>query len=142
MKILYVIPNLNVGGVSRVVNDLATGTLDKGYNVTILTLNEHDKAVYISDRIKVIEAHIKSKKSLLTGILKISKIINSEKPDIIHSHTVYAHLFTRAASIFSKKTKYIASEHGTMNHALSKAIGFKLMKKTNFLSHLITNVSQ
>lgn len=142
MKILYVIPNLNVGGVSRVVNDLATGMLEKGYDVTILTLNEHDKLVYISDRIKVIEAHIKSKKSLLTGILKISKIINSEKPDIVHSHTVYSHLFVRMASLFCSKTKYIASEHGTMNDSLSSAIGFTLMKKTNFLSNLLTNVSQ
>ncbi len=142
MKLIYVIPNLNVGGVSRVVNDLATGMLEKGHDVTILTLNEHDKAVYISERIKLIELHIKSKKSLLSGILRISKIINSEKPDIVHSHTIYSHLFVRMASLLCSETKYIASEHGTMNKSLSSAIGFILMKKTNFLSDLITNVSQ
>jgi len=142
MKILYVIPNLNVGGVSRVVTDLATGMLDKGHDITIVTLNKHEKSVYISERIKVIQACIKSKKSLLIGIFKIAKIINSEKPDIVHSHTVYSHLFVRMASLFCLKTKYIASEHGTMNETLSGAIGFNLMKKTNFLSDLLTNVSK
>lgn len=142
MKVLYVIPNLNVGGVSRIVNDLATGMQEKGYDITILTLNKHDKSVYISDKIKIIELHIQSKKSLFTGVLKIAKIINSEKPDIVHSHALYSHLFVRIASLFCSKTKYIASEHGTMNSSLSKALGFVLMRKTNFLSDLITNVSQ
>lgn len=142
MKLIYVIPNLNVGGVSRVVSDLAVGMLNKGHDVTILTLNKHDKLVQIPDAIKVIEVHIKSKKSLLRGVFEIAKIINSEKPDIVHSHTNYSHLFVRMASLFCVKAKYIASEHGTVNENLSKALGFILMKKTNFMSDLITNVSQ
>lgn len=142
MKILYILPNLNVGGVSRIVNDLATGMVAKGHEVVILTLNAQDTAVAVDQRVKILQAKITNKFDLLKGIAFIRKVINFEKPDIVHSHTVYAHLFTRAASIFSKKTKYIASEHGTMNPKLSKAIGFTLMKSTNFLSHLITNVSQ
>lgn len=142
MKVLYILPNLNVGGVSRIVNDLATGMLNKGHQVVILTLNAHDPIVKLDNRIKLIQAKIAKKSDLLKGVAFIKKVIQTEQPDIVHSHTVYAHLFTRAASIFYKKAKYIASEHGTMNHALSKGIAFKLMKKTNFLSHLMTNVSQ
>lgn len=142
MKVLYILPNLNIGGVSRIVNDLATGMVAKGHEVVILTLNAQDTAVAVDQRVKILQAKITNKFDLLKGIAFIRKVINFEKPDIVHSHTVYAHLFARAASIFSKKAKYIASEHGTMNPALSKAIGFKLMKRTNFFSDLMTNVSQ
>src|SRR5690606_4401897 len=109
MKILYVIPNLNVGGVSKIVSDLAVGMVDKGYDVTILTLNKHEKSVFIPSCIKVVQANIKSKKFLLAGILKIARIISYEKPQIVHSHTVYSHLFVRVASLFCSNRIYIAS---------------------------------
>lgn len=142
MKILYVIPNLNVGGVSKIVTELATGMAEKKYEVIILTLNKHEKQVFVYQSIKIIELNIQSKSALFSGISKLINIINFEKPDIVHSHTIYSHLFVRAATLFCKKPKYIASEHGTMNKMLSNDLGFKLMKNTNFLSDLITNVSQ
>ncbi|MBD8009239.1 glycosyltransferase [Acinetobacter pecorum] len=142
MKLLYVLPNLNVGGVSRVVNELATGMMQNEHQVIIVTLNEHYRQVRILNNIKIIELKVKYKKDLLRGILKLINIIKFEKPDIVHSHTVYSHIFVRVAKIFCTKPKYIASEHGTMNYLLSKGIGFKLMKFTNSFSDLITNVSQ
>lgn len=142
MKLLYILPNLNVGGVSRVVNELATGMVQKYHDVVIVTLNKHEKQVHVLKDIKIIELNIQDKSALFSGVSKLINIIKFEKPDIVHSHTVYSHLFVRAAAIFCKKPKYIASEHGTMNESLSKSVGFKLMRFTNFLSDLITNVSQ
>lgn len=142
MKILYVIPNLNVGGVSRIVNELATGMVQKHHDVIIVTLNRHEKQVHVFKDIKIVELNVQNKSALFSGVSKLINIIKFEKPDIVHSHTVYSHLFVRAAALFCKKPKYIASEHGTMNELLSKSFGFKLMNLTNFLSDLITNVSQ
>lgn len=142
MKILYIIPNLNVGGVSKIVHELAEGFLQRQYEIVIIALNKHEKDLIIPSNIKIIELNIKSQSDLFKGVVELLNIVKFEKPDIIHSHTVYSHLFARVISLFFKRCKYIASEHGTMNKSLSNNIAFKLMSYTNFLSDIITNVSQ
>lgn len=142
MKIMYVIPNIDIGGVSTIVNSLALGMTDNRHDVMIVALNKYENKILELEKIKIIELNICNKKMIFSGVLKLIKLINCERPDIVHSHTVYSHLFVRAASLFCGGVKYIASEHTTMDEKLSHGSGFRLMKASNFLSDLITNVSE
>lgn len=93
MKIAYITSDyLDVGGISQHIENL-TCNISNYCNVVILYItNKHNNKLEIKDNIKIY--FIKSKKNKLLRLIfypldKIIEVINLEKPDIIHFHTLF-----------------------------------------------------
>jgi len=88
MKIMQIIPTLEVGGAEIMCENLSLGLLKSGQSVTIVSLyNCHSP---ITKRMgsrgqKII--FLDKKKGIDTSLIgKLRKVLLEEKPDIIHSH--------------------------------------------------------
>lgn len=109
IKILYIYPNLNIGGAQKVVLDLINN-LDKDKFEVHLICNGGKFLEYINENINLHNLKIDKKKYILKSILQIKKIIKKEKINIAHSHHRYTTFLCRIAKINSN-LQVVHSEH-------------------------------
>ena len=71
---------MNIGGVERSFLTLSNQLLEKGHNVSIITLNQSKNLLNYDNKIEIIS--LKTSRSLLS-LFKLSKMISQKKPDIL-----------------------------------------------------------
>ena len=117
---------MNIGGVERSFLTLSNQLLEKGNNVSIITLNQSKNLLNYDNKIEIIS--LKTSRSILS-LFKLSKMLSEKKPDILISAQYYANIIAVFSSIFSKhKVKVILSERLHLSSTL---------KQYNFLKKLI-----
>ncbi|PZM07177.1 hypothetical protein DOL94_18930, partial [Acinetobacter baumannii] len=82
MKILFIIPDFSIGGVTTVVNNLVKELGKNNVETKVVTLFDGDGSnENISLRVNGLYSAIKA-------IFKLKKVIKEFKPDVIHTHTM------------------------------------------------------
>lgn len=139
MRVLIVVPDMVLGGVTTVVTNLLKQLYVLKDDVMIVSLKTIElKNIY---GFKIESLNIKNKVNFLMSSRKFAKIIKDFNPDIIHSHTIYPHLIVRLAKILHfHNIKHVCSEHTTIDS--SKGFVWYLFKVTNKYSDLVTFVSR
>ncbi|MCU4570587.1 glycosyltransferase [Acinetobacter ursingii] len=141
-KIIFVVPDLKVGGVTSIVKNISEGIANYGYEVTVITLF-NKKDLDLDKNVKIISLNINYNLiSWLFGLYNYLKIIKDIKPNVVHSHTMYSHFLTCIGAYFFKAYKLICSEHGTYMGELKFYKRMNLFRLLNTQADLITNVSQ
>lgn len=141
MKILYVVHDMFVGGVSTVVNNLMKGMKEEDHEIYIVILKSSEIDIEC-DQQNIYILNIKGKFNYISGCISLKNIISSINPDIIHSHTILSHLmvlFLKKFSFYSSKV--ICTEHSTLNEDQANSLPFLIFKKLKKEADLITFVS-
>ena len=138
MKILYVITGLGQGGAERVVCDLANSMFEKGHEVKITYLTGSVLTKPIHSEIELININLNSLMSLPLAYQKLSKVIKSYQPDIVHAHMIHANLFTRLVRIITPIKKLICTAHSANEGGKIRMFLYRI---THSLSDITTNVS-
>lgn len=134
MKVLMIVPDLVVGGVTTVVQSLDAEMRERGYYSKIICLKQTES--------NADSLNINSKFDLLLALLRLRKIILEYNPDIIHSHTIYAHLVALLYKIlFNRKMVVINTEHGSLVDDQRNNFVFKLFKIISGYTNKVTFVS-
>lgn len=139
MKILFIVPDLVVGGVTSVVLNIIRGLQKNNVDVKLVSL--FDRCDVCVDGIDHQTLGIKSFLDIPSSIKAMRKIIHSFNPNIVHSHTMYSHLLIFVCSYISKDYKLIVSDHGTYTSTLRFYKRMFLFKMMNSKADLVTNVS-
>lgn len=139
MKILYVITGLGLGGAERVVANLADEMYKRGHKVKIAYLTGDVKVKPKTKNIEIIYLGLEGWSSFFSASQKYRDLINSYKPDVVHSHMVHANIFTRLNRILKKIPKLVCTAHSSNEGGKIRMLAYKY---TNFLSNFNTNVSQ
>lgn len=131
MKILYIITLLSWGGADKYVYDLATGVKNSGHDVSVaggeVSLGD------LADKLKTQTINVLPLKNLvreinpikdLLCIGEIKRLIEMEKPDVVHLNSSKAGVIGSIAAKLSKhKTKIIYTCHGwVFNESLNPLI--------------------
>jgi len=123
MKILFVISSLTSGGAQRVLITLSNYWIEKGWDITILSILSDDKSFYIiNPNIKVIYLDKKYNNNILNilwYLYGIRKTIKSNNPMIVIPFISSINIFTLISSIGLKKTILI-SERNSFDSLTSK----------------------
>lgn len=120
-RIVFILPNLTVGGAERVISFVAQNLDPKEYNVTLLVIERNSgKSYTIGNNINTIYLN---KTRVLKAIPSLFKYIKQNKPDIVVSCLAYLNIIVGFISLFLKKPKYIARE-GTVIGARGKSKSF------------------
>lgn len=130
MKVLYLVRDLEMGGITSVVTQNAFGLEKQGCNIIIFSLREA-KFNKIGNNIKVISGHAKSKLGYLGAFIRFINIIREFSPDIIHSHHIPTHMFLQFYALIVPKSSNvkIINQHGTLNSRNGKQwIAFKMLR--------------
>lgn len=105
-KICFITPNLNMGGMERVLSILANYAIENGFSVYIVCLIDNEIHYSLSDRVNIISPSFKyqsglnNKKKVALYLFKTLKDIN---PDSILS---FSEAFNPLAIIVSKIARY------------------------------------
>jgi glycosyltransferase involved in cell wall biosynthesis len=122
MKILIFIPHMGQGGVERSFINLSKELIKKGHNVKFVCLNK----IVSAYKEELSEIKLNSRRTLFS-IIKLSKVIEYEAPDILISAQYYANIAAIISNKISKnKTKIIISERNHLTSALTK---YSLLKR-------------
>lgn len=138
MKILMVITSLGVGGAEKVVTTLADQIVDMGHEVNIAYLTGEALIVPKNKSVTVINLEVKSFRSLTGGYLKLRKLIDNFKPDVVHSHLVHANILCRTMRLSTNIPRLISSAHNTDEEGRTRFLAYRL---TDRITDISTNVS-
>lgn len=132
MKVLFLVPDLKVGGVTTIVRNIESDLKERGHEAQIISLRGESVENLAMSR----------KTDLIRALFKFNSIISKYKPDIIHSHTVFPHIIALLYKIFfNRKICIVTTEHGSFQKAHKKNIVFKLLKYLLPYSNKVTFVS-
>lgn len=138
MRILYVITGLMQGGAESTVCELADKMYEKGHEVKIAYLKGDIYTLPNNVEIELIKIGLADIFSIAKAYLKLSKLVRSYKPDVIHSHMVHANLLTRLVRIVTPMNKLISTAHSSNEGSFALMIGYRL---THNLANITTNIS-
>ena len=139
MKILMIVPDLVIGGVTTVVLNIINGLKKRNIQVKLVSLFDHCEMDI--ENIDYQTLGLQSIFDIPKSIIQMRKIIDSFKPDLVHSHTMYSNLLILACSLKNKTYKLIVSDHGTYTSNLRFYKRMYLFKILNPLADIVTNVS-
>lgn len=101
MKILYIIPSLELGGAEiLLINHINKLNLKVYKPILLIVGNKGSLVNQLHNEVDVIKINA-TKSDYLFKLPKIVLTINSIKPDVIHSHLFKANLLARFVSIFT-----------------------------------------
>ncbi len=111
LKILHVIDSLGIGGMERVVIDVANGLDPARFEQVVCCISRRGEAAdQLRDEVRCVDLG-KGEKADRLMPLKLARIIRRERPDIVHSQS-WSGVDTALAKIFAPKFKLVQSEHG------------------------------
>jgi len=130
-RIMIIVPSMRGGGSERVMSILSNNLDRKKFDITLILLKKEGQYLKdLHDDIKIIDLNVKKARY---SIIKLYKIIKSDKPDIVFSTLGYLNiLLSMLKYFFSKKIKFIARESSipSQNHSDSLfGIVMKLLYK-------------
>lgn len=138
MKILYVITGLGQGGAERVVCDLADQMRACGHKVKIAYLVGDVVTQPKHKDIELIHLGLTNALSLPKVYIKLSKLINSYQPDVVHAHMVHANILARLIRVITPMSKLITTAHSSNEGGNLRMLAYRV---THRLADLTTNVS-
>jgi len=97
-KILHVIDSLKMGGAETIMVGILRGLGD--YDHIVVTLKSGDD-FNVTKNFRTINLNITSKIDYLVSIFSLKKIIDQNKPDIVHAHLFWSTIISRFATYSS-----------------------------------------
>ncbi len=139
MRIVYVLNSLGVGGAERQALALADRMVQRGHFVAILVLGPRLIDQWPT-KTQVIHLDIsKTPFSALSGLLKARSLLREFHPDLLHSHSFHANIFTRLLKPLVPSVKVVSTVHNVYEGGWLRMFAYRL---TDFLSSRTTAVSQ
>ena len=126
MKILQILPELNIGGVERGCVDLARELTRQGHQALVISNGGRLVEKLESHGAKHIKlsVHKKSLFSILANIPKVTKILQQEQVDIVHARSRVPALIAFLACRRTG-TNFVTTCHGYYNqHSFSRVMGW------------------
>ena len=123
MKILQILPELNIGGVERGTVDLARQLLSRDQQALVISNGGSLVKELTSSGVRHIQlpVHKKSLFSILANIPKVAKIIREEKVDIVHARSripaIIAFFACRGTAAF-----FVTTCHGYYSQNLASRV--------------------
>jgi glycosyltransferase involved in cell wall biosynthesis len=107
--VVHLIPSLEVGGMERLVADLALGrTAGKTSILCLNMLGTLGEQIENDIPIEVLDIP----NNLIFATIAVYKALKKLKPDIIHCHNLQAHFFGGLCAMFLPKTQVVLTKHG------------------------------
>lgn len=140
MNIVYVITGLSMGGAERQVCLLADKMVERGHQVVLISLGSNAKNLPGNDKVTVHQLGMsKNPVSFLTTYIKLKKIIQESRPNVLHSHLFHANIICRLIKLTTNIPRLISSSHSRYEGGKMRMMLYRL---TSGLCDVITNVSQ
>lgn len=140
-KITFLITGLNYGGAETQLVRLATRLKKRGWDVQVISMISPVAYVEELERAGIPVYSLKMRRGVPDprGLFRLVKILQRERPQILHCHMVHANLLGRISRIFFKTPILICTAHNIIEGGRKREIAYRL---TDWLCDLTTQVSR
>jgi glycosyltransferase involved in cell wall biosynthesis len=139
MRIVYVLTSLGMGGAERQVLGMAGRMAARGHAVALLVLRPR-LAEQWPTTLDVVHLDIrKNPVSVLAGLLRGRRFLESFRPDLLHSHSFHANFVARLLKALGPGTLAISTVHNVYEGGRMRMLAYRL---TDGLSVCTTAVSE
>ncbi|MBI3017804.1 MAG: glycosyltransferase family 4 protein [Deltaproteobacteria bacterium] len=142
MKVLHLTTHLNVGGITSYLYQLSQGLQKIGVQTSIASSGGEYSSEFESHQIPLhlIPLNTKSELNpkLALSFLKLKKLYQKEKWDLIHAHTRVGQCLAQALSSYCK-IPYVTTFHGFYDHHLGRKLFPCLGQRTIANSHAVAS---
>jgi len=140
MRILLIVTGLHLGGAERQVVSLADRLAARGHCVAIACLVGEVEVRPDDATVELHPLHFsKTPLGLMTGILRLRRLVRQWRPDVVHSHMVHANLIARAMRLVTPVPRLICTAHSTVEGGRGVMMAYRL---TDRLADISTHVSR
>ena len=141
MRILYVLTSLGVGGAEKQAIALAERMAARGHAVALIALKHTEEEWPV--KLPVLRLNLKKTPlGILRGLQFARKFLTLFRPDILHSHTFPANIFTRLlhrpVTMRGKTPVIVNTIHNIYEGAWHRTLIYQL---TRSMAHFVTAVS-
>jgi glycosyltransferase involved in cell wall biosynthesis len=138
MRIVYVLTSLGMGGAERQVLEIARRMAARGHAVALLILRPPLAEQWPTS----LDVHhldmLKTFGSVLRGLAIAHRFLADFRPDLLHSHSFHANLFTRLLNI-SASPRVVSTIHNVYEGGWPRMFAYRL---SDFLADQTTAISQ
>jgi len=136
LRIALFIPSLSIGGVERVMLNLAAGFVKHGVSVDLVLAKAQGEYMHhIPTGVRIVDLHASR---VLRALLPLSKYLRTEKPEGLISAKDYANVVAIWAKLLAHaSTRVTVSVHTTLSRHAEHAATFKEKKVVPFLARWI-----
>lgn len=125
MNVLFIIPNLRIGGAEKMLVELIPQMKQEGVECSVLLFDRestHFSTLLKNENIQIFYTIRKSFFNLL-NIITFLKVIFSRKYDVIHCHLTYPQFWIALVSVCNiRGKKLITTEHSSNNRRRGNAL--------------------
>lgn len=139
MRVLLVITGLGMGGAEHAVVNLADELYTRGYSVKIVYLTGEALVKPNNLEIELIPLNLNKASDLFHTYWKLSKVINSFRPHVVHSHMYHANILCRLLRLKVNIPKLISTSHSNFEGGKARMLTYRA---TDRLATISTNVSK
>ncbi len=145
-RLLIVTVTLGLGGAEMQLTELAIRLHRRGWEVAVVSMLGMDAlTIPLKEAgVEVFSLDLKRGRWDPRGILRLSSIVRSWKPTVVHSHMAVANVLTRVSRLFCKMPILVCTAHSVYEHpivqALKGRIFDQLYRWTDFLCDATTNI--
>lgn len=126
IKVMFFVQDLDTeGGAEKYILTLIDQLDYKKIDLSVLHFGSKNKSIKQLKKSGYKVGIIKSRAFTISNIIKIKKIVNNYKPDIIHSHMFKSDLFAYIISLISKDIIYISTKYSTFTRSIKKNTWFE-----------------
>lgn len=140
-RILFITGQLGLGGAEKQLYLLSSGLLARGWSVSVISLNggagDYWEEPLRKCGVFVSQLHASSGKA--TRLKAIRRVLLTQRPEIVHSWTIYANIYAAVAGRLAGTPYRIGSERAN-HHSSRRDIGnFWYSQSLRGLDALVTN---
>lgn len=141
-KYLHIITSLGIGGAETMLLRLIKHKPDLARSTTVISLTNNGEIGRILEAmgVSVINLEMRNWSSIFKVLLKLKKIIQNEKPDIIHTWMYHANILGGIAAVLAKNKNIIWSIRRSEFSWRESPSTYFIMKLGALLSNFIPKV--
>ncbi len=126
MRILTVLTSLGMGGAEKQALAVAARMAGRGHAVAILSLMPRRNEEWPT-KLPVVPLGIgKNPASLVPGLHRAWRFLREFRPDLLHSHSFHANLFTRLLGIAAPRAAVVSTVHNVYEGGWPRMMAYRL----------------
>jgi glycosyltransferase involved in cell wall biosynthesis len=115
MKIIQIITQMEAGGAQRMMHLLGRELMQGGHTVETWFLYQKRPAYVGMPGVRVVLDRCPSGTDYLTIILRLARMLRTEKPDVLITHTYYSNIIGQCIGRACRINRGIAVQHSPLN---------------------------
>ncbi len=147
MNIMFLIFSFNVGGIERLLIDMADNMAERGNNITLCVINDdYDKELLhcIAPCVDIVMlGRPMGSKSSIKYILSLARLIKRKKIEILHCQGINCVIFSFLAKLVNPGVKIINTVHDVGNYPsysnLKISLQNLILDRSIAISHIVEN---